>query len=156
MGPRLIHDPDGLNTGIWPVGCEDPVTPVDLFFTRSHAAVPRIDPRTFRLEVGGLVHQPASFSLEELTRTFPRRQVTATLVCAGLRRNEFLRLGSLPGELPWGPEPASTGCWAGLGLGPGQGRRRRAGDPPARRIHVNARVTSCPEDGYQGTRERVT
>lgn len=117
MGPRLVHDSDGLNTGVWPVRYDHLVTPVGLFFTRSHAAVPRIDPRTFRLEVGGLVSRPTSFSLEELIRTFPRRQVTATLVCAGLRRNEFLRLGSLPGELPWGPEPASTGRWTGLGLG---------------------------------------
>ena len=117
MGPRLVHDSDGLNTGVWPVRYDDLVTPVGLFFTRSHAAVPRIDPRTFRLEVGGLVSRPTSFSLEELIGTFPRRQVTATLVCAGLRRNEFLRLGSLPGELPWGPEPASTGQWTGLGLG---------------------------------------
>lgn len=117
VGSRLVHDPDGLNTGVWPVGCDDPLTPVDLFFTRSHAAVPRIDPRTFRLEVGGLVNRPASFSLEELARTFPRRHITATLVCAGLRRNEFLHLGPLPGELPWGPEPASTGRWTGLSLG---------------------------------------
>ncbi len=117
MGPRLVHDADGLNTGVWPVPCDHPVTPVDLFFTRSHATVPRIDPRTFRLEVGGLVSRPTSFSLEELIRTFPQRQVTATLVCAGLRRNEFLRLGPLPGELPWGPEPASTGRWTGLALG---------------------------------------
>lgn len=117
VGSRLIHDPEGLNTGVWPIPCDRPVTPVDLFFTRSHAAVPQLDPRTYRLEVGGLVNRPTSFSLEELTRSFPRRQVTATLVCAGLRRDEFLRLGPLPGELPWGPEPASTGRWTGLGLG---------------------------------------
>jgi sulfite oxidase len=115
-GRRLVHDPDGLNTGVWPVPYDHAITPVDLFFTRSHAAVPQIDPRTFTLEVGGLVSRPTSFSLEELLRSFPRRHVTATLVCAGLRRNEFLRLGSLPGELPWGPEPVSTGQWTGLGL----------------------------------------
>jgi sulfite oxidase len=113
----LVHDADGLNTGVWPLRCDHLVTPVDLFFTRSHAAVPPIDPRTWRLEVGGLVSRTTSFSLEELIRAFPRRQVTATLVCAGLRRNEFLRLGPLPGELPWGPEPASTGRWTGLALG---------------------------------------
>ena len=57
-----------------------------------------------------------SFSLEELLRAFPRREVTATLVCAGLRRAEFLSLGPLPGELPWGPEPASNGRWSGVAL----------------------------------------
>jgi sulfite oxidase len=113
---RLVHDADGLNTAAWPVG-PDFVTPLDAFFTRSHAPIPRIDPKTWRLEVGGLTARPTSFSLDELLRAFPRRQLTATLVCAGLRRDEFLDLGPLPGELPWGPEPASTGKWAGVALG---------------------------------------
>jgi len=112
---RLVHDPDGLNTAAWPVGTDHLVTPVDLFFTRSHAPVPQIDPATWRLEVGGLVDKPKTFSLEELG-AFPRRDVTATLVCAGLRRDEFLTLGPLPGELPWGPEAVSTGRWTGVAL----------------------------------------
>ncbi|HZA98732.1 MAG TPA: molybdopterin-dependent oxidoreductase, partial [Gemmatimonadales bacterium] len=114
---RLVHDRDGLNTASWPVPADDVVTPVDLFFTRSHAAVPHIDPESWRLEIGGLVERARSFSLAELRQSFPRRQVTATLVCAGLRRDEFLSLGPLPGELPWGPEPAGTGEWTGVALG---------------------------------------
>ena len=118
MNPsRLAHDPDGLNTGVWPVSVDNIVTPVGSFFTRSHAPVPRVDPESWRLEVGGLVSRPRSFSLTDLMAAFPRRQVTATLVCAGLRRDEFLTLGPLPGELPWGPEPASTGEWSGVALG---------------------------------------
>jgi sulfite oxidase len=114
---RLSHDPEGLNTGVWPIQPEHFLTPVDRFFTRSHAPVPQIDLSTWRLQVDGLMHQPRSFSLEELVAAFTRRDSTATLVCAGLRRDEFLTLGPLPGELPWGPEPASTGIWAGIGLG---------------------------------------
>jgi sulfite oxidase len=114
---RLVHDPDGLNTAAWPVPPEDFVTPVGSFFTRSHAPVPDIDAQSWRLDVAGLVERPRSFSLDELSQTFPRRQVTATLVCAGLRRDEFLSLGPLPGELPWGPEPAGTGEWTGVALG---------------------------------------
>jgi sulfite oxidase len=113
---RLVHDAEGLNTAIWPVCVNTPVTATESFFTRSHAPVPRIEPGTWRLEVGGLVERPASLSLEELGTAFPQRQVTATLVCAGLRRNEFLALGPLPGELPWGAEPASTGHWSGVSL----------------------------------------
>jgi sulfite oxidase len=113
---RLVHDPDGLNTAIWPVPGNHLVTPIDHFFTRSHAPVPLIDPSTWRLDVGGLVERAVSFSLEELRGAFPQRQVMATLVCAGLRRNEFLALGPLPGELPWGPEPAGTGQWTGVSL----------------------------------------
>jgi sulfite oxidase len=113
---RFPHDPEGLNTAVWPVPPEDFLTPVDRFFTRSHAPVPHIDLSHWRLQVDGLVHQPRSFSLDELVGTFPRRMSTATLVCAGLRRNEFLSLGPMPGELPWGPEPVGTGAWAGVGL----------------------------------------
>jgi sulfite oxidase len=113
---RLVHDQDGLNTASWPSAPNQLVTPIDQFFTRSHASVPIIDPASWRLEVDGLVERPGSFSLEELRSGLPRRQVTATIVCAGLRRNEFLTIGPLPGELPWGPEPASTGQWTGISL----------------------------------------
>jgi len=115
-GHRLVHDAEGLNTAAWPVQADHLVTPVDRFFTRSHAPIPQLDARTWRLEVDGLVDCPRSFSLEELGRAFPPRHMDATLVCAGLRRNEFLSLGPLPGELPWGPEPASTGQWTGVAL----------------------------------------
>lgn len=114
---RLIHDTDGLNTAIWPVPADNLITPVGSFFTRSHAPIPQINPDSWRLEVGGLVARPRSFSLGDLMAAFPRREVTATLVCAGLRRDEFLTLGPLPGELPWGPEPAGTGEWTGVALG---------------------------------------
>jgi sulfite oxidase len=114
---RIVHDSLGLNTGEWPATtAEHFVTPVEQFFTRSHAPVPAIDPATWRLEVGGLVHRPIRYSLQDLTAAFPEQRVTATLVCAGLRRAEFLATGPLPGELPWGPEPVSTGEWSGISL----------------------------------------
>ena len=75
-----------------------------------------MDPVTWRLRVGGLVARDAEFSLNDLADSFPQRHVTATMVCAGLRREEFLSLGPLPGELPWGPEPISTGRWSGVRL----------------------------------------
>jgi sulfite oxidase len=115
-GTRLVRDADGLNSAVWPVRANHFITPVDFFFTRSHASVPHIDPATWRLEVDGLVERPRRFSFEQLCHAFPRRQVMATLVCAGLRRDEFLSLGPLPGELPWGPEAASTGQWTGFAL----------------------------------------
>jgi sulfite oxidase len=112
----LIHDPDGLNAAYWPPPADQLITPVAQFFTRSHAQVPTIDPGTWHLEVGGLVERPRRFSLEQLQGDFPQRHVSATLICAGLRRDEFLTLGPLPGELPWGPEPASTADWGGVSL----------------------------------------
>lgn len=115
---RVTHDAEGLNnSGSWPVVTpEHFITPVERFFIRSHAPVPIVDPDTFHLEIDGLVDRPLRFSLEELQSRFPRHSVDATLVCAGLRRAEFLTLGPLPGELPWGLEPVSTGSWAGVRL----------------------------------------
>ncbi len=114
-GRRLIHDPEGHNTALWPLRQCELVTTTESFFTRSHAATPSIDPHSWRLEIGGLVDHPLRLSLEDLA-ALPRREVPATLICAGLRRDEFLALGPLPGELPWGPEPVSTGRWGGCGL----------------------------------------
>ncbi len=113
---RLVHDAEGLNTGVWPVPAGHFITPADLFFTRNHAPIPQIGKAAWRLEVDGLVDRPMTFSFDELIQEFPRQQVAATLVCAGLRRAEYLALGPLPGELPWGPEPASTGEWSGVAL----------------------------------------
>jgi sulfite oxidase len=113
---RLVHDPDGLNTGTWPVPADNFITPTDSFFTRSHACTPVIDPSSWRLEVGGLVDRPGCFSLGDLSRDFPERTVAATLVCAGLRRSELLSVAPVTGEFPWGPEPISTGRWTGIPL----------------------------------------
>jgi sulfite oxidase len=55
-------------------------------------------------------------SLADLTTGFASTEVTATLVCAGMRRREFLQLGPLPGELPWATEPIGTARWRGVAL----------------------------------------
>lgn len=123
---RFARDPEGLNAACWPVPATHLVTPTEQFFTRSHAPTPILDPTSWRLEIGGLVDCPRSYSLAQLLGELPRREVAATLVCAGLRRDEFLSLGELPGELPWGRSrrapaagPASlwvtcSGRWASL------------------------------------------
>jgi sulfite oxidase len=113
---RVVRDAEGLNVAAWPMQPEHVITPAELFFTRSHAPFPRIDVANWRLDIGGLVERQTRFSFPQLMGSFPTREVTATLVCAGLRRDEFLSLGPLPGELPWGPEPASTGRWSGISL----------------------------------------
>jgi sulfite oxidase len=111
------YDEQGLNTGSWPtVSPNALITPVDGFFTRSHAPPPTIDPQTWRLEVGGLTDHTARYSLDDLSAQFPRHEITSTLVCAGMRRAELLALGPLPGELPWQADAASTGVWSGYRL----------------------------------------
>jgi sulfite oxidase len=114
---RLIRDPEGWNAGPVPrlLG-EHPVTPASLFFTRSHAPVPAVDPLRWRLKVTGMVQRSFELTLEELTTGFGRHEVTATLVCAGLRRAELESVRPVPGELPWGTEAISTGRWSGAPL----------------------------------------
>ena len=114
---RLCYDEEGLNTAATPpLIAAHFLTPTDQFFTRSHASIPTVDPAAWCLRVSGLVEDAQELSLGDLKARFIRRDVTATIICAGLRRNEFLALGPLPGELPWGPEPASTGRWSGVSL----------------------------------------
>jgi sulfite oxidase len=63
-------------------------TPTELFYVRSHAPNPVIDPKTFRLKVEGLVRNELTLSLDEL-KDLPTMSTTATLTCAGNRRAEF-------------------------------------------------------------------
>jgi sulfite oxidase len=63
-------------------------TPTELFYVRSHAPNPLIDPKLFQLKVEGLVRQPTTFSLNELA-DLPAKSTTATLTCAGNRRAEY-------------------------------------------------------------------
>ncbi|HXI21862.1 MAG TPA: sulfite oxidase [Gemmatimonadales bacterium] len=116
--PRVqARDPEGLN---WAAPAEllaeDFITPASLFFTRSHAATPQVELEAWRLRVVGLVSRPLELSLAELLAGFPEREVTATLVCAGLRRDELLAVRPIPGELPWGTDPVGTGRWRGVSL----------------------------------------
>jgi sulfite oxidase len=107
-------------------------TPNDLFFIRSHGAIPEVDAAAFRLTVDGLVERPLSLSLAELRR-LPRIAVGATLQCAGNRRKELLEVAPIPGELPWTSEAISNAEWSGVPLrevliaaGPRPGARHAA------------------------------
>lgn len=64
------------------------LTPTELFYVRSHAPNPVIDPASYRLKVEGLVRQPQELALDELNQ-LPQTSTTATLTCAGNRRAEY-------------------------------------------------------------------
>lgn len=63
-------------------------TPTELFYVRSHAPNPVIDPKQFKLSVEGMVRRPGTFSLDEI-KQMPAVSTTATLTCAGNRRSEY-------------------------------------------------------------------
>ncbi len=113
---RLPIGTDGLNSAGNPQQHANRFeTPTEQFFVRSHAPTPTIALAEWRLTVDGLVGTPLVLTFDDLQR-FPRREVTATMLCAGLRRAELLAVGPLPGELPWGVEPIGNARWAGVSL----------------------------------------
>jgi DMSO/TMAO reductase YedYZ molybdopterin-dependent catalytic subunit len=58
------------------------VTPNEDFFTVSHYNRPVLNPKDWRLEIGGLVERPISLTLEQI-QARPRQEVMCTLECGG-------------------------------------------------------------------------
>ena len=103
-----------------PLNCETPlpaltggvIMPSARFYVRNHFQIPRLDPASWRLRVGGLVERPLSLSLAHL-RAMPSASVIVTLECAGNGRAGLEP--SVPGE-QWGLGAVSTAEWAGVPL----------------------------------------
>jgi sulfite oxidase len=52
-----------------------------------------------------------------MREAFREREVTATLQCAGHRRDGLIAVRDIPGEAPWGAGATSTATWTGVALG---------------------------------------
>jgi sulfite oxidase len=92
------------------------ITPTNLFFARSHGDVPEVDVHSYRLQISGRVLRPLSLALNDVQDNFERVNVSATLQCAGNRREELMALESIPNELGWGVEAISHAVWSGIRL----------------------------------------
>lgn len=92
------------------------VTPKNLFYVRSHGFIPEVDPEGYGLIISGLVGRPLELSLEQIKREFPKKEMTATLYCAGNRRQELMELSPMPGKLAWGAGAVGNARWAGVPL----------------------------------------
>ena len=92
------------------------ITPFELFYVRSHGNTPALDAASYRLRVRGLVAQALELGVEQLRRDFPAHTVAATLVCAGNRRDELMRIKDIPGQAPWAGNAISHGVWTGVRL----------------------------------------
>ena len=94
-------------------------TPTELFYVRSHAPNPVIDPKQFKLSVEGLVRRPGTFSLDQI-KQMPSVSTTATLTCAGNRRSEYngpeyQNVPSVSG-VQWEGGTIGNATWAGAML----------------------------------------
>ncbi|MBI3855121.1 MAG: molybdopterin-dependent oxidoreductase [Planctomycetes bacterium] len=89
-------------------------TPYEHFYVRCHGTQPVVDPATYALTVEGLVERTLRLSLEDLQK-LPKVSVSATLQCAGSRRNEHNHVKPVAGVL-WDAGAISTAEWRGLRL----------------------------------------
>ncbi len=88
------------------------ITPNEQFFIRSHFAVPKLSPRSWRLKVEGLVDRPFEISYDDLLN-LPSRSMTMTLECAG---NSRIFLTPKVGGLQWGLGAVGNAEWTGVPL----------------------------------------
>jgi DMSO/TMAO reductase YedYZ molybdopterin-dependent catalytic subunit len=88
------------------------LTPTGLHYLVVHWDIPLIDPTSWRLRIGGDVHEALELTLEDI-RARPRRTVPVTLECAGNGRGW---LKPRPVSLPWLGEAVSTAEWTGTPL----------------------------------------
>src|SRR4051795_11918399 len=70
------------NHGLPLEALEYDLTPAGLHYLLIHYDIPRVDPATWRLALGGLVANELSLSLDEL-RERPALSVPVTMECAG-------------------------------------------------------------------------
>jgi sulfite oxidase len=92
------------------------ITPTPLFFARNHAPIPRLAENDHLLSLGGMVLRPLSLRVADLRANFPAAEITATIQCAGNRRDELIAVRPIPGETPWGASALSNATWRGTPL----------------------------------------
>merc|ERR1712167_84649 len=80
------------------------LTPNDMFFIRSHGAVPRLSAETHTLTIDspeGLLRTPQVIDLNDLKTRFAHRTITSALVCSGSRRLELNIIKHGGGHIDW-------------------------------------------------------
>ena len=113
----VVHEQEPFNVETGPDALIDrAVTATDAFYVRNHGAVPDRADEHWRLRVHGAVARELCLSLETLREAFRERHVTATLQCAGNRREDLIAIRDIPGEAPWGPGATGTATWSGISL----------------------------------------
>ena len=93
----------------------DVITPNDRFFVRWHlASIPEVDPREWRLSIGGdAASAPFDLTLEQLQRDFEQVEVVAVCQCSGNRRG--FSDPHVPG-VQWGYGAMGNARWKGVRL----------------------------------------
>lgn len=105
----------------------DSITPNDAFFVRYHlATIPRVNPASWRLEIGGEgASSPLALTLNELETSFEQVEITAVCQCSGNRRG--FSNPHVPG-VQWGSGAVGNAVWRGPRLKDVLARAQLRGD----------------------------
>ncbi|KAJ3159712.1 hypothetical protein HDU86_001362 [Geranomyces michiganensis] len=134
IDPRDVNTPDDWVprdpslirlTGDHPFNAESPVkslvetldggvNPTSLHYVRNHGPVPKLDYKTFQLEIGGLDTTPRTFQMADLL-AMPSITLAVTLTCCGNRRQEQNIIKKSQG-FKWGAGAVSTALYQGVSL----------------------------------------
>ena len=112
----VVHEEQPFNAETRVAHLAGSLTATDAFYVRGHGNVPEIDPNSWSLHVHGAVERELRLSLATLREAFREHEVTATLQCAGNRREGLMAIRGIPGEAPWGPGATGTATWTGVAL----------------------------------------
>ncbi|MCH7786858.1 MAG: sulfite oxidase [Chloroflexi bacterium] len=89
-----------------------PITPIGMHYLLIHFDVPYVDVQDWRLNVGGLVSEPLSLTLDEI-KARPSVTLAVTMECGG---NGRALLHPRPLSQPWMLEAIGTAEWTGTPL----------------------------------------
>ncbi|KAF4637538.1 hypothetical protein G7Y89_g535 [Cudoniella acicularis] len=92
------------------------ITPNELFYVRNHMWVPKIEEQKFTLEVELLDGTTTQYTMQDLRDKFKPIKVSATLQCAGNRRNDMTMHAQQTNGLQWKVGAISTAVWEGVRL----------------------------------------
>ncbi|CAH1281600.1 unnamed protein product [Diabrotica balteata] len=91
------------------------LTPNELFYVRNHLPVPEINPDNYELEIEiEGKNKVTVFTLDQLKK-MPKHTITATIMCAGNRRSEMIKIKPVKG-LNWGAAAIGNATWSGVYL----------------------------------------
>jgi sulfite oxidase len=90
-------------------------TATERLFVRCHGKLPKVDEKTFRLKIDGLVDKPLELSLEQLAELGKAVSQHVTLTCAGNRRKEMSEIKAI-GGVQWDVGAIGNAKWEGVPL----------------------------------------
>lgn len=102
------------NHGLQLEGLRYPITPIGMHYLLIHFDIPKIDTRTYKLEIGGYVRRPLQLTLNDI-KARPAVTLPVIMECAGTGR---AYLSPRPVLWPWYDEAIGCAAWTGTPLRP--------------------------------------